>query len=547
MKRIFLIAPLALFLSFCSFAQTTQQQWHHLDPKTDSVMGISSENAYKLLKTLPVPNQPVIVAVIDGGLDTGHEDLKSVLWTNPKEIAGNQKDDDGNGFKDDLHGWNFLGGADGQNAVHEQKEETRLYVRLRPRYENVDPETARKTFNSAQNQEYELWKEIKPYFEKKKAEAIKDFQEDSLLLQQDKVAFTEFKKALSVNMVDTTVLQNLPATDSLLTMQGLRYYQMMMQVGCGNIDCLVSFFEDLNASLKEQLTFDYNENYNGRLLVDDTPSDLSQHNYGNPDISTPLTGNGAAHGTHVTGIIAADRHNGMGVQGVADHVRILFVRAAPDGDERDKDVANAIVYAVDNGAKIINMSFGKAFSPEKAVVDKAVKYAEAKGVLLVVAAGNDHLNVDSTRQYPMAKYLNGAEASNVIIVGASNALNDSTLAASFSNFGPKTVDVFAPGVEIMSTTPGNKYENKQGTSMASPVVAGIAGVLKSYFPKLSPADLKRIILKSAVIYHTQVLKPGTETKVDFASLSKSGGIVNLYEAVKMAISETGKGGGKIGK
>ncbi len=528
------------FLTVTVYAQPTPPpQWHHLDPATDKAIGISTERAYELLKTAPAsrlptqPRKPVIVAVIDGGIDQNHEDLKSVLWTNPNEIAGNGKDDDRNGYADDVHGWNFHGGRDGRNMEREQKEETRLYARLKPLYEGK----SRASLTPAQQQEYDLWTVVKPYFEQKRAKAEKDYQEDSTYLAEDRDNLQTLKKAFGVSRLDSALLHRPPTTDTTLLKLARQYYRPMAMRHENDADSLLRYFETFNTQIKARLDYAYNPQANERVIVGDNLADLTERYYGNANLITPLNGRGTFHGTHVSGIIAADRTNALGVKGVADRVQILSVRCIPDGDERDKDVANAIRYSVDNGAKIINMSFGKYFSPEKAIVDEAIRYADRKGVLIVHAAGNDHLDLDSARQYPSPTYLNGQTIPNMITVGASNRNNDSTLAATFSNYGQQSVDVFAPGVAIWSCDAGNKYRPSQGTSMATPVVAGIAAVLKTYFPNLSPADMKRIILQSAVVYHTLVVKPGTKQKVDFATLSKTGGIANLYEVVKLAMAE----------
>lgn len=517
-------------------AQTQPDQWHHLDPTTDKLIGISTQQAYQLLRSLPrQPTQPIIVAVIDGGIDTNHEDLKAVLWHNPKEIAGNHKDDDGNGYPDDVFGWNFMGSPDGRNYVHDQKEETRLYARLKPLYAGK----ARESFPSNQRADYDLWLRIKPYFERKRAEALTNYRQDSLYLAEDLANIQTLKKAFGVSRLDSTLLHSPPSLDTTLRKLAERYYRGLSQMNLVTIDSLLAHYTRYNAEQKARVDYAYNLEANERALVGDQVGAFTQRHYGNANLTSPLHSHGTFHGSHVAGIIAADRTNKLGVNGIADHVRILSVRCIPDGDERDKDVANAIRYAVDNGAQIINMSFGKYFSPEKALVDEAMRYAEKKGVLLVHAAGNDHLDLDSTMEYPSPMYLNRQPIANLITVGASGRTNDSSLVAGFSNYSSRLVDVFAPGSNIWSCGPANTYRPASGTSMASPVVVGMAAVLKTYFPALRAADLKRIILQSAVVYHTPVLKPGTKQPVDFASLSKTGAVVNLYEAVKLALSEAG--------
>jgi subtilisin family serine protease len=278
--------------------------------------------------------------------------------------------------------------------------------------------------------------------------------------------------------------------------------------------------------------YGYNTEFDSRQIVGDNYSNLFEKGYGNNDVKGP----DPLHGTHVAGIIAADRKNKLGIKGIADNVKIMVVRAVPNGDERDKDVANAIVYAVDNGAKIINMSFGKSFSPEKEMVDRAVKYAEQKGVLLIHAAGNEGDDIDMEKNFPTKKYLNGKEAKNWIEVGASSWGSDENFVGSFSNYGKKGVSFFAPGVQIYSTTPGNTYKNEDGTSMASPSSAGVAALLMSYFPNLTAIEVKDILEKSTRKFdNLKVQKPGSKELVSFGDLSSSGGLVNAYEAVKMAM------------
>ena len=533
MKKYLIFYLFAVGTSLVSHAQTSPPQWHHLDPATDKTVGISTERAYQLLKTLPIPTRPVIVAVIDGGVDGKHEDLQSVIWTNPREIAGNGKDDDRNGYIDDLHGWNFLGLKNGQTLAYLPKEETRLYSRLKPIYEGKN----RASLSPAQQAEFDVYQQVKPYFEQKRTESIREFKKDSVLLQEDREYIAQLKKAFGVSRVDTAMLLHPTFTDTTLLKYAKDYYRGLKRNNAADLDSMLTYFMSFNNRLNNRITYSYNPDYQPAVVQGDHPANLTERTYGNADAIGGYTERGTWHGTHVAGIIAADRKNTLGVQGVADQVQIMSLVAIPDGDERDKDVANAIRYAADNGASVVCMSFGKYFSPEKAVVDEAIRYAGRKGVLLVHAAGNDHLDLDSARQYPLSTYLDGQVIPNLITVGASNQLNDSTLIATFSNYGQQSVDVFAPGVLIQSTTPKNQYGPGSGTSMATPVVAGIAALLKTYFPKLTPADLKRIILQSAVPYHTQVVKPGTKQKLDVAKLSKTGAVVNLYEAVKLAMAE----------
>ena len=532
----------AALLPAAAHAQTTPApapaplaQWHHLDPAADHAMGISTERAYALLRQLgrrPM-GPPLVVAVIDGGVDTTHADLRRVLWHNPGEVPGNGLDDEHDGYADDVYGWNFMGGPQGYNVFHNQTEETRLVARLRPVYAGK----TRATVPAAQQAEFHLYEQASKRYTAKQAEAQDDYAFLTDLLPKEEARMAALKKALGVAVLDSALLHHPPTTDTAVVRQAALAYRRVRRRHSPNSDSLMSGLRTYIGHLKDRLDYGYNLAYNPQPPVGDHPADLRERLYGNANVLADERYHGNEHGTHCAGIIGADRTNELGVRGVADHVRILSVRAVPDGDERDKDVANAIRYAVDHGAKVISMSFGKYLSPEKAAVDEAMRYADLHGVLLVHAAGNDYLNLDSTAQYPSGRFLGGQRIPNLLTVGASSRTNDRQLPASFSNYGRQSVDVFAPGVDILSTFPSNTYQLSSGTSMATPVVAGMAAVLKTYFPQLTPADLKRIIMASAAPVHTQVLQPGSKELVDFATLSRAGGVANLYEAVRLASLE----------
>ena len=514
-------------------AEAAQNQWYLRDPKLDNTPGTGTTRTYaELLKGRPA--SPVVVAVIDSGIDTAHVDLKPIIWRNPGEIPGNGIDDDHNGYVDDVHGWNFLGGKDGRNISVETLESTRVVAKYGPRF-------AGKTsaqIKPAERANYRMYLRAKKAYDAKRQELtgeVGQFDQTKGFITQLSAAI---KEKAGVAKVDTTTLRvaaaNMPSAD--LKGALLSLYQNMKQGGIGDTDALLAELDTEMKDQREQLDYSLNTKFNARAeIVGDNPDDVNQRDYGNNDV----TGPDALHGTHVAGIIAAVRDNGLGVQGIAAApVRVMSVRAVPNGDERDKDVANAIRYAVDNGAQIINMSFGKEFSPQRAAVEAAYKYAASKNVLLVHAAGNEDDNLDVTAHYPAAFYLNGTVPPNLLTIGASGPQDDENLPASFSNYSKRQVDVFAPGVGIFSTLPNNKYGMESGTSMASPVTAGVAAVLKSYFPSLSAVDLKRIIRQSAQVHHTQVLVPGENgKKADFSTLSITGGVVDLYEAVRLAAQE----------
>jgi subtilisin family serine protease len=501
------------------------RDWQLLDAATDRVPGTGAERAERELLAGRQPKQTVVVAVIDGGVDTGHVDLKANLWTNPKEVAGNGKDDDGNGYVDDVHGWNFIGGRDGRDVQYDTYELTRLYVGCTKNAKGADGTNGKADSLAAPKPDCA---KISQEFEAKRSEAQQT-------LQQVRTIGAAYDRALQV-------LKQAAGTDSLTVerVEALQSPQpdvqqarhIFLQLAANGIT--PHEMEQAKEEYASRAEYGLNPSFDPRAIVGDDYANVTQRRYGNTDV----TGPDAEHGTHVAGIIGAVRGNGQGVDGIAPAVRIMSVRTVPDGDERDKDVANAIRYAVDNGARVINMSFGKAYSPYKGAVDDAVKYADSKGVLMVHAAGNDGENTDEKPSFPTPAYLKGgARAQNWIEVGASSWRTGDSLAAPFSNYGKQQVDIFAPGVDILSTVPGGKYERNSGTSMAAPVVTGVAALLLAYYPDLTAAELKRIILESATRYaDTKVLLPGSTSgqKVPFGTLSATGGIVNAYAALKLA-------------
>ena len=484
--------------------------WPHRDLLTTGYPGISLAEAYKALKGRKA--QTVIVGVVDSGVDINHEDLKSIIWTNPKEIPNNGIDDDKNGYVDDVHGWNFLGEINQDNLE---------YVRILKKGDTSDPDYKRaeekydKEFKDA-NEKIELYSQIK--------ERIA--QSDALIQKHlGKKEYTEE----DLDKIDASSLQLLGAV------RGMKY---LLSNGVSVKETL----EELSEGIKhyeDRLKYGLNKEFNPRKVLNDNPDDITDKIYGNNNVIGP-TAEGALHGTHVAGIIAAVRHNNIGIDGVADHVRIMPVRTVPDGDEYDKDVALALRYAIDNGAKVINTSFGKEFSPHKEWVYDALKYAAEKDVLIVNAAGNDTKNVDVQLTFPDDN-INGKEFTDTMItIGALNYEYNENLVASFSNYGKNNVDLFSPGVQIYATVPENKYKFLDGTSMAAPEVAGVAALIRAYFPKLKAREVKQILMESGVtptVKEVLVGGRGEEQeaqRMPFSSLSKSGKILNAYNAIILA-------------
>lgn len=539
MRKTCSLAILLLTISAATFAQTELANgWHLLDHQKDSVYGISLADAYLFLQQNKVKPVPVVVAVLDSGIDTTQEDLKNVIWTNPKEKQGNKKDVNHNGYKDDIHGWNFLGNANGKNLQKSPAEKIRIYHALKDSFAKKE---WRDTLNMTLKQKFlfKAWRrsanelDIKP----------EEFSKFEMLEASVK----------ALKRLDNIIIKEIDTSE--YTIEYLEKHTTKTSEGKEAKNSYISFARLLGIESDEKNTTtlteleDYLENKRKEMegketkpedvrtnIIKDNYYNISDKYYGNNDVTGPLS----LHGTHVAGIIAAERNNHIGMDGVADNVRIMILRAVPDGDEYDKDIALGIIYAADNGAKVINMSFGKEYSPEKYWVDSAIRYAEKKDVLIIHSAGNDAANLDSTHSYPepYSEFFKN-KADNIITVGASSTdtYGNGSLIADFSNYGKNTVDILAPGVKIYSSLPENKYGNLNGTSMAAPVVSGVAALIRSYFPTLSYLQVKEAILKSVTIPDDKVVsyKPGNpDEKVNMKDMCTSGGIINAAKAVEYA-------------
>lgn len=552
----FLAAILFLSASVFTQGQTSKKPrsgevpkgWHLLDKARDGYYGISMEEAYEFVASKNLKSNPVVVAVIDSGIDTLHEDLKPVLWTNRKEIPGNGKDDDGNGYADDIHGWNFLGGRDGKSVQQDSDEGARVYHSLKDKYEGKTIDTALMKGDSLE--EFKMWLKAKQKIE---GETQEISSLDLVMLKRAYMSALKsdsiLKKALNKDTFTGNNLDTFQATTvaEKAAKGGLIYLfraNKMMEIT--NVEFLEGFRNFMNNEERKAEALNKALPAYRKDIVGDNENDINDKFYGNNDV---MAGDPMHHGTHVSGIIGAVRNNKKGMDGIADNVRIMMIRAVPDGDEHDKDIALAIRYAVDNGAKVVNMSFGKDFSPGKNWVDDAVRYAESKNVLLVHAAGNDGKNVDSSDNFPNPSLRSdSSRAKNWITVGASGDEKLGGITANFSNYGKKEVDVFAPGVRIYSSiTGGDKYANESGTSMAAPVVSGTAAFLMSYFPELTAEQVKYVIEKSATPPAEQVEKPGSDEEVKLNELSRSGGIINAFEAAKLAFTLLPEQNGKKNK
>lgn len=487
--------------------------------------GIALHQAYSLLDSTARSPKKVVVAIIDSGSDIDHEDLKDNIWINNDEIVGNMLDDDANGYVDDVFGWNFIGGQDSSHVNYDTYELTRLYVKGLELFSSFDTLT---NIPDSLNDEYLQFKEIEKEFE---AERIS--LESELIqikqLQQNVESILFFLGESSLDSVDVNKYLSKEIEPSMQMQEAIGFVALLQDNGINE-----GLIEDYIEQIGVQLEYGYNISFDPRSIVGDDYEDLDNRSYGNSDVKGP----DYDHGTHVAGIIAANQDNNIGTNGITQ-AELLIIRAVPNGDERDKDVANAIRYAVDNGADVINMSFGKSYSPEVFYVQQAIEYATQNEVLMVHAAGNDGANLDSVANYPSPIISDGSSSPYLITVGASGWQGVNELAASFSNYGRSTVDLFAPGVDIYSTMPNQQYELSNGTSMAAPMVSGVIALLMQYFPEYSPLEIKEIIVSSVVKTDKKIKLPGQSTDaqyVPFVNLSKHGGIINAYRAVREALN-----------
>ncbi|MBV7441776.1 S8 family peptidase [Weeksellaceae bacterium TAE3-ERU29] len=542
MKKLSLSLALVAGLLFAqaqekvSPEELAKQNWFHANYAQDSIYGVASDAAYEYAQAKGLKSNPIIVAVIDSGIEPDHDDLKNRMWVNKGEIPNNGIDDDNNGYIDDIHGWNFIGGPEG-DVNHDNLEITRLVREGKKLFETEDEELNLKNQKEFKDK-YVQYLKILPKFQK-------ELEKNKAIL-----ANVEMSIAMQIQAIDAFI--NEYGADRIVDEEGIKAFKpnsdganQMKQVFLAKIeegdkpsgktaqeikDNFLEGTKEATDYYSGKVNYYYNINYDSRGIVGDNYEDVTERFYGNNTTEGP----DALHGTHVAGIIGAERNNGIGMNGVADNVKIMNVRTVPDGDERDKDVANAIRYAVDNGAKVINMSFGKGYSPHKDIVWEAMEYATNKGVLLVKAAGNDNADIDTDIHYP-TNFRDGKKVSNTLLtVGASSRYNDK-LKASFSNYGKVQVDIFAPGLEIYSTVPDNTYRYLQGTSMASPVVAGVAALVWSYFPNLTAQELRDILISTGNYNET------------LAEISTNGVVVDALKALKAAEKLSASKGNKVKK
>jgi len=536
-----LLAGIYLCFFYASRAQhPSNHDWHFKDPSTDSIYGIALNKAYQFLQSKQKKGRPVIVAILDSGIDTTHEDLRKNLWRNRREIPGNGIDDDKNGYVDDIFGWNFLGGKDGKNMLKASSEKARIFHRYKHKFGDFVIDTQQ--LSSQDKTHYYWWK--------KTAEDMKGSPDEEnqlrfiAMTQKTLKKYDDFlRRDMKKEVYNIDDLEKFIPTTSAGRDAKLGFLNFLRIIEASNEVSNQQLLSEISREL-EKMRADSAErtsppNDGRSTIVQDDYFNSLDTLYGNNDVMADLEG--AMHGTHVAGLIGGVRNNGIGIDGVADQVQLMILRVVPNGDEYDKDIALAIRYAVNNGASIINMSFGKSYSPEKHWVDSAVVYAEEHDVLLVHSAGNESLCLDQKTKFPNARLDKwNRTANNLITVGASSdRIFGPCLAANFTNYSGQQVDLFAPGVMIYSTQPGgNVYGKHDGTSFSGPIVAGIAALIRSYYPTLTAPEIISVLNSTVTsLRGTSTCLPGSEknsASIEWTALCKSAGIVNAFQAIQAA-------------
>ena len=512
---------IVVLLPFSVFSQEPMVSCGRWYISCDSVYGIGLRGILESLQFPPplLSQKSVIVAVVDSGFDFTHPELQGRVWHNAGEIPANGIDDDRNGYTDDVHGWNFLGNADGKSIRNAGTGRFREYKRLRPRYKDSD--TCR--LKRRQQAEFAYYKRMEResgadsylLYEKELERLARAFVRcDSLMVRRYGDRELSAADFFCMETKDTVGLAQdirLVESDPMMQDRDASWTQVVMQVKAEYAEVL-----------KKIAAWDCND-MDAHFALGNDPTDFRNLRYGNNNLHV-----GAYHGTMVAGMVAAC----TAVPGWCDRIKIMGIRAVPEGDEYDRDIVAAIRYAVDNGAKVINMSFGKYISPYRKQVRKAVRYALRKDVLLVMAAGNNSLNIDSIPIYPSAEKRAGERFGNMVVVGATDRRGR---ICRFSNYGSRAVDLFAPGVDILSTAPDGKYGKGEGTSISAPMVAGVAGLMRAIRPELTAVQIRDILLASVrELGDVETSLPGDDrVTVRTGDLCLSHGMLDARAALKM--------------
>lgn len=530
--------------------------WYNCSFGEDGVYGAEVNKAYEFLKGKKVKKRPV-VALIGTGLDVEHEDLKQAIWVNPGEQADG-KDRDKNGFIDDINGWNFLGGKNGQVMERLIQEGDREFLRLKDKYADYITSNGeffkiidgkRVKVSAPENlSEYSYYKNvvmpesqlariyggwnmayvIAEYGQKFKEDLRAKFPGQRITLQEFQTCYDPNAPQDTLSDVTFTLIATafqLYKTDDLDFV-----YKTFVETGVARGK------ESYEEALKAY-------GYDGRKdIVGDDYLNINDNKYGNNVLLTSDAGLGTMQG----GIIGGKRGNGLGNDGIMDEAEIMALRVTASGGEPYiKDMVLAIRYAADHGVDIIVLPQQNTLYPDgqKEWMIEALRYAESKGILVIVPAWE--LSQDLAKQtfYPNRRMTGDKELTNLMVISSSDKEGNPSLNA---NYGAKELDLFAPGINIYSAYTGDTYQIGSGVGLASASVAGVAALIKAYYPHLTGSQIRDILLESVTSRKGVEVEKGIEVDGKqtqdlflFDDLCLSGGILNAYQAI-MAADKLGK-------
>lgn len=531
-----------------------EKTWYNCSFDEDGVYGAEVDMALDFLKGKKRKKTPVI-ALIGVGMDIEHEAIKHAIWTNPKEKPDG-KDNDKNLYVDDIHGWNFLMGKDGSMLANTNMTSDREFYRLRGKYSNL--------FYWPTEDYYIEISDEGNISEVAPPENIEEFRYFQRLWREGSIGFNKrlwlsfYNSRAMLRRVDQEMRKQFP--DKKLTRQDfgtvvqsmqpdMRQHEKMalasltVSVGMHRTDDWDTIFSMLqNSTTQDRYRDSYQKGFDRadfgarQRILGDAPNDITDYPYGNNNVFTFQ----ARADVMKAGIIAGKRNNGIGVDGIADFAKIMsLVTCAETGEPYTKDMALAIRYAVEKGADIIVLAFqSKLYSPlDQTVMYEALRYAEKKGALVIVPTGQSSSDVDKTAFFPN-RFMGENELTNFMTVSISDKQGKPSQQ---SNYGAQGIDLFAPGIDIYVADVGDTYQNTSSSQLGAGVVAGVAALVKGYYPHLTGSQLRKLLIENVTLRKEvnvekviMVEKEQKQVLLSFEELCFSGGIVSAYKAVLAA-------------
>mgnify|MGYP000162688740 FL=1 len=525
--------------------------WYNCSFDKDGVYGCEVNKAYDFLKDRKIKKRP-IVALIGTGIDVEHEDIKQAIWVNPKEKADG-KDNDKNGLVDDINGWNFLGGKDGQVMEATMREGDREFLRLKDKYADyifdgknynkvidgkltkvADPENIEE-YNYYRNQVLPESPMAGTYSGWQLTDVLKAYADKFDQMMKERFPGKELTEA------DFSICYDPKAPRDSLS--EVSFMMCAMGFGVYKTDKWETVYSGIKSGAQiEQAKAEYERKVgqfgaDGRKdIIGDNYLDINDNKYGNNVLLTA----DAAIGTMEAGIIVAKRENGLGGNGIMDQAEIMTLRVAANGEPYLKDIALAIRYAVDHQADIIMLPVQNTLYPEdqKKWISEALEYAESKGVFCVTPAWEGAQDLAVETYYPNRWMTGKKELTNLMVVCSSDKNGNPSMN---SNYGAKEVDLYAPGMEIYSTYTGDTYQSGTGLGLAAATTVGVAALIKAYYPHLTGTQIRNILLETVTSRKDAEVEKGivvdgkpTQDLFLFGDLCLSGGIINAYQAVVAA-------------